>query len=227
MTPRTTCRRRSDVTRLAVALHLALAAVLALSGCSGGGEPRDILDGKPRVPDDEGVATSLSFDKIVLDGERTYSVSPDLIAFSTYTLELEPMLRRRGQYVQIGLDGDTMVWMAGVGAVLPVDGSLRAYYTGVLERIAGGRAQFRDGTVLAVDGDVETPELPRLVQIEIDVEKHAVVAVLAASGPATTSTSRPGGTTGGGDGGGEEPAPASTTTTGGLTTPIEPSPAET
>lgn len=159
-----------------------LAMTLALAGC-GGGERRDILDGAPRVPDDEGVATSLTFRSITLDGARTYEVSEDLLAFDTYNLQLEPMLRRRGQYVHIGLRGDVMEWMAGVSAVTPVEDRLFAYYTGVFSKVSAGRAQFRDGTVLRLADGLDPPDGGTLVEAEIDADTDEVVRLTPRASP--------------------------------------------
>lgn len=162
---------------------------LALPACGdGGGDPRDILDGEPRVPDDEGIATRLDFERITLDDRRTYGVSEHLLAFSTYTLQLEPMLTRRAQYVQIGLDGGTMVWMAGIGAVLPAGDRLSAYYNGVLTGVEGGRVTFEDGTVLRIGDGVEIPERGSLVQAQIDARAHEVVSFVVRAEPLPTTT---------------------------------------
>ena len=165
---------------LAILFGGAIVLGLGFSGCSGG-KSRDIRDGEPRVPDDEGVVTALTFEEVTLDGSRTYDVSEDLIAFDTYNLQLEPMLKRRGQYVQIGLDGDTMIWMAGISAVLQgaSEGKTSAFYTGVLERTTPGRAVFRDGTVLKVGDGVEIPRLGLRVDAEIDTASHQITRLTA------------------------------------------------
>lgn len=154
-----------------------LAAALVWSGCGSGGDG-DVRDGTPRYPDDEGVATELTTASITLDGERTYAVSDRLAAFNTYTLELEPMLGREGQYVQIGLDGDTMVWMAGIGAVVDLDPP-SAFYVGELEEVIDGddgrRAVFVDGTVLRLSPEVDVPESDGPLQARIEVARHEVI----------------------------------------------------
>jgi hypothetical protein len=135
------------------------------------------LDGTPRLPDDEGVATSLSRRSITLDGTRTYEVSDQLRSFSTYTLALEPMIGRKGQYVQVGLDGDTMVWMAGVAQVLEVDGERSVYYTGRYVRTVEGRLVFRDGTTIAPGAGVKAPPPNRDVTVRIDAKTHRAVEI--------------------------------------------------
>jgi hypothetical protein len=154
----------------AVALTVALAVGTACS--SGGGTVK--LDGSPRYPDDEGVVTSIDFDRVTLDGARTYGVSKNLRSFSTYDRSLEPMLNRERQYVQIGLSGKTMVWMAGIAAVIPARPP-RVYYTGTLVRVdKERRVIFQDGTVLRLAAGVQPPVRRGYVQAEIDAAAHRV-----------------------------------------------------
>ena len=154
-----------------------------MAGCGlGGSDGREAavkLDGSARYPDDQGVATELTHRKITLDGKRSYDVSEGLRSFSTATATLEPMLNRKGQYVQIGLRGDTMVWMAGVGALVPLADGPRVIYAGTLREIDGdGRLVFRDGTVWELAEGVAPPQPGKTAQLEIDPTRHVVVRVL-------------------------------------------------
>jgi len=156
---------------------LVLAAVVVLvAGCRGGGDkPRLVLDGRPRVPDAEGVVEEISFDRITLDGGRSYEVSRKLASFSTYDLAAVPILHRKGQYVQLGLDGRKAVWMAGIGVVVRVPGTVPVvFYHGELLRVEGRRAVFRDGTVLRLGPGVRTPRPSGPLRAEIDPTAHAV-----------------------------------------------------
>lgn len=160
---------------------VALVVVAAMSGCARSPatpEPAVRLDGTARVPDDEGIATSLSRERITLDGERTYRVSDELRSFSTYTRELEPMIGRRGQYVQIGLDDGEMVWMAGVARVLDIDGEPAVFYTGRFREAADGRFVFRDGTTFAPAKGVRAPGTRSDVTVRIDPRRHEIVEIL-------------------------------------------------
>ena len=134
------------------------------------------LDGSPRYPSDEGVVTAISFERITLDGRRTYEVSRDLRAFSTVTRELEPMLSRRGQYVQVGLDGDTMVWMAGIAAVVPTTPAA-VYYVGRMVSVQDNRAVFSDGTVLRLAPGVGERERRRF-RARIVLARHVGVELV-------------------------------------------------
>ena len=140
-----------------------------------------MLDGSPRIPDDEGVATALDFGAITLDDARTYDISDELRSFSTYTLAAEPMITRRGQYVQVGLAGDTVVWIAGIAAVVPQpDGSDAVFYAGRLAEdwlLEGGRAAFIDGTTFEVAPGVTLDGNEDELLVRIDVSEHRIAAV--------------------------------------------------
>lgn len=153
---------------------VAIVLVSALAACAGDDDTAVALDGSPRYPDDEGVATALSRERITLDGDRTYDVSDDLVSFSTYNRQIEPMRRRLNQYVQVGLDGRTVVWMAGIAGVVPTDPAA-VYYQGILERVRGVRAEFADGTVLRLASGVRSPVAHGRVQARIDPARRAVV----------------------------------------------------
>lgn len=163
------------IPRLVVAVGL-----VTLVACSGGDDDRLVLDGSPRVPDAEGVVEEISFERITLDGDRSYGVSDNLASFSTYDLGPVPMLHRKGQYVQVGLDGGEVEWMAGIGVVVrapevePV-----VFYNGHLLRTGDGRAVFRDGTVLRLAQGVRSPVTEGLVRAEIDPATHRVRALVA------------------------------------------------
>jgi hypothetical protein len=160
--------------------RLLLVVLLLLAGCSRGGKENAFaLDGSPRFPDAEGVVEEISLDRITLDGDRRYKVSEDLASFSTYDLSTTPMLHRKGQYVHLGLDGDTAEWMAGVGVVVRVpDQPPVVYYNGYLLKIEDGRAIFRNGTVLRLADGLKSPTDPGLIRAEIDPVRHRVRALV-------------------------------------------------
>ena len=167
-------RRRTRLAAAAVALVL-------LAACGGGDDGDELrLDGSPRFPDDEGVATALTRESITLDGKRTYDVSDRLRSFSTYTLEIEPMLNRKGQYVQIGLDGKSMVWMAGLAAPVTTAEGTNVFYVGDLKRIDDEQAIFEDGTVLKLAKGVRADA--GRVQARIDVRRRRVAELRPVSG---------------------------------------------
>jgi hypothetical protein len=123
----------------------------------------------------------VSRDRLVLDGGRELLIGDELQSFSTYDGSTSPVLGRRGQYVQVGVDGDRLVWIAGIGVV--VDGSPDAvYYSGRLVDVDGARLVFRDGTVLtAAQGLDGTDDLVGDdVQAVIDPSTHVVRELLAA-----------------------------------------------
>jgi hypothetical protein len=157
-----------------------LVMVMVMAGCSrGDDEGRFALDGSPRFPDVEGVVERISTERIALDGGRAYDVASDLASFSTYDLGATPMLHRKGQYVQLGLDGDTAKWMAGVGVVVRAPGKAPVvYFNGYLLQVHDGRAIFRNGTVLRLAKGVKSPVESGRVRAEIDPVRHVVRAVV-------------------------------------------------
>lgn len=129
------------------------------------------------MPDDEGVLTAVSNERLTLDGKRTYDVDKHALVFSTYTRAVESLQNRKGQYVQIGTDGDRMEWMAGIAAVVPGDPPT-VYYIGHLTDASATRLTFRDGTVFRRGEGVEVPPAGR-VQVTIDARARRAVAVVA------------------------------------------------
>jgi len=156
---------------------LLLAGALLLAGCTKDDSDQLVLDGRPRVPDVEGVVEQISFEKITLDGGRSYGVRKDLQSFSTYDLAAVPMLQRSGQYVHLGLDGKKVAWMAMIGEVIEGAASV-VYYNGVLLRLEGDRAIFRDGTVLQLADGVISPVGTGFVRAELDPSLHRVRALV-------------------------------------------------
>ena len=158
-------------------------AFLALLTACGGGTQQLVLDGRPRMPDAEGVVEKISATRITLDGGRSYGVRGDLQSFSTYDLAPVPMLHRLGQYVQLGLDGDNVAWMAGVGLVVRASPAPPVvFYNGRLVRIdSGRRAIFRDGTVLLLAPGVRSTVDEGLVRAEIDPSRHRVSSLVGLS----------------------------------------------
>ncbi|MCA1845283.1 MAG: hypothetical protein LC792_19240 [Actinobacteria bacterium] len=108
----------------------------------------------------------------MLDDARTYGVSKDLQSFSTFDLSTQPLVSRQGLYVQVGLDGKTVTWIAGIAAVIP--DPPRVYYVGRLKRVDGDRAIFVDGTVLRLVNDLRLPPVGATVQAQIDVRRHRI-----------------------------------------------------
>lgn len=180
--------RGASPSRIVAALACVVAFASLTAACNRGDDDEPVvrLDGSARVPDDEGVATSLSHASITLDGKRTYPVSKRLISFSTYTGAIEPMITRKGQYVQIGLEEEDgkkhMVWMAGIAQVLNTK-EPAVYYTGTFVRRQDGRAVFRDGTVIQLSPGVTVPEKEGTgVIVRIDPASHRAVEITRGGG---------------------------------------------
>ena len=158
--------------------------LLGLAACGdgdGGTSAEAFLDGSPRPADAEGrlVDVADDFSTITLDGERVYEVDEDLLAFSAADGTVQPLLRWENQYVQVGLDGETVEWLGGISAVVDLpEAPVVAYFTDVLTEIDGAQAVFRSGTVLDLAEGLEPPtDLPAGVVATIDVEARRVVAI--------------------------------------------------
>ena len=145
-----------------------------------------MLDGSPRLPDDEGVVTELDLEakSLTLDDERSYQVSAQVRSFSALDLSIQSLADAEGAYVQVGLDGETIVWLGRVAKVVPTDPP-RVFYVGRFTRIEdsedGRRAVFGEGTVLSLADGVEAPagSEGQVIQAEIDPAAHRVTALRA------------------------------------------------
>ena len=155
----------------------ALVGLALVGACSsgGGGSAALVLDGRPRVPSDQGVVTAVSDTALTLDSARTYRVSPSIQVFSTNTFQALPLAGRQGQYVQIGAHGTTVDWVASFSVVARLPGSPpTAFYIGVFLRTdSRGRAVFRDGTIVTLAPGVAPPAPNSQVRADIDPALHA------------------------------------------------------
>ena len=162
----------SDARRLPVALVVAL----LLAACSSGGGDAFALDGTPRIADDEGVVTAVGSDTITLDDERTYEVDDDLVSFSSIDLSVLPLVNTKRQYVQVGLDDDTVRWIGAVAR--PLSDPPAVVYAGEVAAVEAGRLTFTNGTVFRLDDGVDGAGLRgRRAQISLDPEEGVVTEV--------------------------------------------------
>ena len=157
----------------AVVLVLAL-----LVGCSGDDAPDFALDGSLRVPDDEGIVTDVDLESVTLDDERTYDVERDLASFSAIDLSTVPLLFTEGQYVQVGVDGDTLVWIGAIARPLATDPPT-VLYAGKIDAARRNTAEFANGTVLQLDASIDlTPRVGDEVRVTIDPDRKVITEVL-------------------------------------------------
>jgi hypothetical protein len=132
----------------------------------------DRRDGARR-PDIEGVLSDVTPDHVVING-RTVPLAAQALSFSTYTHQ--PVTPRPGTYVQAGLSGAGKVqWLATIGVVAATTPP-RVRSTGVVAKVSGGRATFKDGTVLRVRSDLVSRLPHSFVAVEIDPSLMQVVA---------------------------------------------------
>ncbi|MFL6111976.1 MAG: hypothetical protein ACJ786_11570 [Catenulispora sp.] len=160
-----------------------LATAMLGGACShGSSKAAVVLDGRPRLANDEGVVTAVTKDRLTLDGKRTYSVDRNLQSFESTTLKVMPLLNRTGAYVQIGEDHGKVRWIASYTLVVTrPDQPPTAFHTGRVARTEAGRVVFADGSVLAVAPGVTVPEAGRQARAEIDVPTHRVRALVVTS----------------------------------------------
>jgi hypothetical protein len=141
-----------------------------------------ILDGRPRLPDAEGVVTAVTLRSVTLDGGRSYAVSPKIESFSVYNGAPTALLAKRGQYVQVGVRGDKAVWIQSFGT--PVGDPPSVVFTGKLVSRTGSRLHFRGGATLRLAGGVQPPPVGDL-ECVIASRRHAVVGYSVLTGAAT------------------------------------------
>lgn len=177
-------------------LRLVLGAtlVVGLAACSKDTKEAVVkLDGSPRVSDQAGVVVKADREQIILDGNRTYEVASDLIAFSTFNRAPVRLGSTVGEYVQVGLEGKTVVWLARIGPVTTqADGRSSVIYQGDLVRVAGSRLEFRDGTVLTLAKGLRAPTDASGPTIASINPTSRVVEGATFAPPASTTTTRPG-----------------------------------
>lgn len=116
------------------------------------------------------------FSTITLDGDRTYGVQPDVQSFSSLDGSVQQLLQRKGQYVQVGLKGNNVRWIAGIAALVHTAGKAPVlYYSGNLTAVRRGKVIFEDGTVLTLADGVEPPAGALRVRATVDPSAHVVV----------------------------------------------------
>jgi hypothetical protein len=146
-----------------------LVLMASLAACSGGGKTS--ATEQTRVPDDEGVATQVTVERIQLDGERTYRLAIDVESFRSRTHQVTQLLFWKDKYVHVGLTDDRRVaWIAGLGIVQEQNPPV-VQYAGILERVRDDRAYFKDGTVLRVADGVGATGTDREVVATIDTAR--------------------------------------------------------
>ena len=161
-----------------VARVLGAVAAVALVGCGGGGQADPLrLDGSPRRSDSEGIVTAVDHESLTLDGERTYDVDRDLAVFSSLDLSTVPLLFTKGQYVQVGVDGDTVRWIGTIARPLATDPPV-VLYQGEIRAVDERELVFETGTVLRAAADLDVTGLAgQSVRASIDPATHEVTEV--------------------------------------------------
>lgn len=175
--------------------RVAALAVLALllGGCGGddAASKTFVPDGSARLPDAAGVVVKASAKGLTLDRERAYKVSPNLAAFSTFNSRPVQLASVVNNFVHVGIEDDTVVWLALIGPVDTDAGGLRTtLYQGTLTSTRGSRLYFRDGTVLQLEPGLRMPDdALGLTTAHIDADSGLVRGAVIP--PASPTTTRP------------------------------------
>jgi hypothetical protein len=166
-----------------------LSLLLVVAPACGDGEadvadstPYVELDGSPRHPDAEGilVAVDADFVDLTLDGDRTYKVAEDLQCFSTQDGATVPLLQRVGEYVHVGIEGDTVVWVASIADIVDLPDRDLVHYVGTAVDLIDGALVFADGTVLETDPKLDLPPPPKegvRLSVTIDAAQRRIVEI--------------------------------------------------
>jgi hypothetical protein len=157
--------------------RLAALAVVAIVSASCTADESVRESGVVRHPDDVGIATDVTLDRIQIDRERTYDMHESVESFATRSHHITPLLSWEGKYVHIGLDDkDRVLWIAGIGLVSGKPP--RVTYSGVFQSFDADKreATFEDGTVLKLGPDVEAPEEGDEIVVQIDANRDVVVS---------------------------------------------------
>lgn len=167
-----------------------IAVAVLLTACGSSSKSVVVLDGSPRVPDVEGVVESVSAKRVRLDGKRSYPVSHDVVAFSTYNRRAVALAGTKGKYVHIGLRHGEVVWVGQIGVVQLNNDSRTVLYQGNLVSVSGRRLNFVDGTVLRLAPGLTAPaDVRGNTFVVIDPDRHVVQGATFA--PAASTTTRP------------------------------------
>lgn len=173
------------------AVVVALALLLGACSKDDAAPSAFVPDGSARVPDAAGVVVRASAKGVTLRGGRTYKVSPKLVAFSTFNLAPIQLASALNDFVHLGLEGETVVWLARIGPVDTDDAGRRTtLYQGSLTSTRGSLLYFRDGTVLQLESGLHMPDDARgLTTAHIDADSGLVRG--AVFPPAAPTTTRP------------------------------------
>lgn len=92
---------------------------------------------------------------------------------------MTPIAHWKNKYVHIGLEDDSVIWIAGIGITIPGD-PRTVIYSGELKKLDDDRLTFKDGTVLKVASSLDAPRVGSRVVVTIDADRHVVSSVAKA-----------------------------------------------
>lgn len=164
-----------------LALAGLVALVLVAGACNGDpGQKESVFESGPRFPDDEGVATDVTFERLILDGRRRYEIKQTVQSFSTYDGTITPLVFWKNRYVHVGLDDEKKAeWIAGIGLIIEGDVP-HVVYNGVVDKVDAKKREliFRDGTVLKMTAIVTAPEPGTRIKATISPVKRGIIEIV-------------------------------------------------
>ena len=161
--------------RLSLLLLLIAAGLLGACRTENEPAPKEIFGSGPRIPDDQGIATGVDFERITLDDKRSYNISSEVQSFSTYDGTVTPLLHHKGRYVQLGLEKREVEWVAGIG-ILQADQTV--FYNGTVEKVDRKTLTFEDGTVLKMTNVVQAPGVGQRIRARIAPAKQGIIEIV-------------------------------------------------
>lgn len=167
--------RRSGVSASLVALLVTVGAGCTAKVPEESPPKQSIILKDFRIPDDEGVVTSIDRRSIEIDGARRYAIDPAVESFTASGRKVTPIVHWKNRYVQVGIRAKRAIWIAGIGVVANTDPPLVFYGAEFVRLDKESRAVFDDGTVLKIRSGVEPPAERRKVSAEIDPVAKEIV----------------------------------------------------
>lgn len=143
-----------------------------------------------RIPDRAGLVEDITFEWLVLDGER-HDLDPYVEVISSYDPSLTiSLIETKAHYVHLGLEDGKVVWISVLG--LPFGDPPRVLYVGSIRNsIDRSRIVLTDGTVLTKSNDVQTPTPGQEIRALIDPTADRVVEISPNQGLSENRTKEP------------------------------------
>ena len=129
-----------------------------------------------RVPHLAGIVEDITFEWLILDGDR-HDLDPYVEIVSSYDTSLTvSLIETKGNYVHIGRKDRKVVWMSVLGA--PSGEPPRVLYVGTVKQtLSDRRFALQDGTVLQLSKELSPPRPREQIRVLIDPEVDLVTEI--------------------------------------------------